>query len=76
VDLPNDKSDPFTDGRDEKVDGSDGKGAVNAPIHVFTVGTPAAAPPSQTPSGDPPMRIWHRRLIAEAVGTIVYSDPI
>jgi hypothetical protein len=76
VDLPHDGSDPSTDGRDGKDDGSDGKSDVNAPIRVFTAGTPAAALPSQTPNGDPPLCVWRRKLIEAAVGTFVYGDPI
>jgi hypothetical protein len=52
VDLPHDGSNPVTDGRDEKIDGSDGKSAGNALIRVFTAGTPAAAPPSQIPTDE------------------------
>jgi hypothetical protein len=76
VDLPRDGSDPFTDGRDGKVDGTDERSAANAPQRASAVETTAAASPQQTPNGDPPLRVWHRRLIAAAVGTFVYGDPI
>jgi hypothetical protein len=76
VDLPHDGNDPFTDGRDGKVDGTDERSAAKAPQRVFTAGTPAAAPPSQTPSGDPPMRVWRCELIAAAVDTIVHGAPL
>jgi hypothetical protein len=76
VDLPHDGSDPSTDGRDGRDDGSDGKSDINAPVRIFTAGTPAAAPLSHTPNGDPPLRVWRRKLIEAAVGTFVYGDPI
>jgi hypothetical protein len=76
VDLPHDGSDPSTDGRDGRDDGSDGKSDINAPVRVYTAGTPAAAPPSHTPNGDPPLRVWRHKLIEAAVGTFVYGDPI
>jgi hypothetical protein len=76
VDLPHDGFDPSTDGRDGKDDGSDGKSAVNTPVHVFTAGIPAAAPPSQTPNGEPPLHVWHCKLIEAAVSTFVYGNPI
>jgi hypothetical protein len=74
VDLPHDGSDPFTDGRDGNVDGSDGKSAVNAPIHVFTVGTPAAASPPPAPTGEPPLRVWRRGLIADITHAIPHEE--
>jgi hypothetical protein len=76
VDLPHDGSDPFTNGRDGKVDGTDDRSAAKAPQCVFTAGIPAAAPPSQTPSGDPPIHVWHCELIAAAVDTIVHGAPL
>jgi hypothetical protein len=66
----------FTDGRDRKVDGTDERSAANAPQHASTVETTAAASPQQTPNGDPPLRVWHHRLIAAVVNTIVYDNPI
>jgi hypothetical protein len=80
VDLPNDKSDPFTNGRDEKVDGSEEKGAVNAPVRVFTAGTPAAAPPPPAPPGEPqwpgepPLRVWRRELIQDVAYAITNRE--
>jgi hypothetical protein len=76
VDLPHDGSDPITAGRDGKVDGTDENSPVNAPQRGPAVETTAATPPQQTPNGDPPLRVWRRTLIAEAVGTFVYDDPI
>jgi hypothetical protein len=74
VDLPHDGSDPFTDGRDGKVDGSDGKRAVNMPIHVFTAGIPAAASPPPLPTGEPPLCVWHRGLIADVPHAILHEE--
>jgi hypothetical protein len=76
VDLPRDGSDPFTDARDGKVDGTDERSAANAPQRASAVETTAAASPQQTPNGDPALRVWHRSQIAAAVNTIVYDDPI
>jgi regulator of replication initiation timing len=76
VDPPNDGNDLSLDGGDGKVDGTDERSAVNAPQRVFTAGTPAAASPSQTPSGDSPLRIWRCELIAAAVDTIVHDGPL
>jgi hypothetical protein len=76
VDLPHDGSDPFTDGRDGKVDGPDERSAANTPQRASAVGTTAAPSPQQTPNGDPPLRVWHHELIAAAVNTIVYDTPM
>jgi hypothetical protein len=76
VDLPHDGSDPSTDGRDGKVDGTDDRGTANAPQRASAVETTAAPSPQQTPKGDPPLCIWHRKLIEAAVGTFAYGDPI
>jgi hypothetical protein len=76
VDLPEDESDSSIDGRDGKVDGTDGKSAVNAPQRVSAAETTAAASPQQTPTGDPPLRLWHRGLIAAAVNSIPHDAPI
>jgi hypothetical protein len=76
VDLPHNGSDPFTDGRDGKVDGTDKRSAANTPQCASAIETTAAAPPQQTPNRDPPLRVWHHRLIAAVVNTIVYDDPI
>jgi hypothetical protein len=73
VDLPHDGSDPFTDGRDGKVDGTDERSAANPPQHASAVETTAAPSPQQTPNGDPPLHIWRRELIAAAVNTIVHD---
>jgi hypothetical protein len=74
ADLPHDGSDPSTDGRDGKVDGSDGKSAVNAPMHVFTAGIPAAASPPPAPTGEPPLRVWRRGLIADVTHAILHEE--
>jgi hypothetical protein len=76
VDLPRNGSNPSTAGRDGKVDGTDENSAVNAPQRGPAAETAAAIPPQQTPNGDPPLRVWRHRLIAEVVGTFVYDDPI
>jgi ABC-type Zn2+ transport system substrate-binding protein/surface adhesin len=76
VDLPEDESDSSFDGRDGKVDGTDGKSTVNAPQHVSAAETTAAASPQQTPTGDPPLHIWHRGLIAAAVNTVLHDVPM
>jgi hypothetical protein len=76
VDLPHDGSDPFTNGRDGKVDGTDERSAASAPQCTSAVGTTAAPSPQQTPNGDPPLHVWQRELIAAAVDTIVYDAPL
>jgi hypothetical protein len=45
VDLPRNGSDPFTDGRDGNVDGTDERRAANAPQRASAVETTAAASP-------------------------------
>jgi hypothetical protein len=80
VDLPRDGSDPFTDGRDGKVDGTDARSAANAPQRVFTVGTPAAASPLPAPTGapqwptEPALRMWHCGLIADVAYAITNEE--
>jgi hypothetical protein len=76
VDLPHDRSDPFTDGRDGKVDGTDERSAANAPQHASAVGTTAAPSPQQTPNRDPLLHIWCHELITAAVNTIVHDAPL
>jgi hypothetical protein len=76
VDLPHDGSDPFTDGRDGKVDGTDERSAANTPQRTSAVGTTATPSPQQTPNGDPPLHVWRRELIAAAVDTIVHDAPM
>jgi hypothetical protein len=76
VDLPEDGSDPFTDRRDGKVDGTDERSTANAPQCTSAVGTTAAPSPQQTPNGDPPLHVWHHELIAAAVDTIVHDAPL
>jgi hypothetical protein len=76
VNLPEDEFASSFDGRDGKVDGTDGKSAVNALQRVSAAETTAAASPQQTPTGDPPLCIWHRGLIAAAVNTILHDVPM
>jgi hypothetical protein len=76
VDLPHDGSDPFTDRRDGNIDGTDERSAANAPQYASAIETTTAALPQQIPNRDPPLHIWHHRLIAAAVNTIVDDDPI
>jgi hypothetical protein len=76
VDLPHDGSNPFTDGRDGKVDGTDERSAANVPQCTSAVETPAAASPQQTPNGEPLLRIWHRELITAAVNNVLYDGPM
>jgi regulator of replication initiation timing len=76
VDPPNDGNNLSLDGGDGKVDGTDERSAANMPQRVSAADTTAVASPSQTPSGDPPLRIWHRELIAAAVDTIVHDAPL
>jgi hypothetical protein len=76
VDLPADESDSSFDGRDSKVDGTDGKSTVNALQHVSAAETKAAASPQQRPTGDPPLRLWDHGLIAAAVNSILRDAPI
>jgi hypothetical protein len=70
VDLPHDGSDPFTDGRAGKVDGSDGKSTVNAPQCVSAAETTAAASPQPPPdvATDHP---WQERLAREATAAYI-----
>jgi hypothetical protein len=76
VDLPHDGSDPITDGRHGKVDGTDERRAVNTPQRVSAAETTAAASLQQTPSGDPALRVWRHELIAAAIHTIVHDAPM
>jgi hypothetical protein len=76
VDLPHDGSDPITDGRDGKVDGSDDKSTVNAPMRVFTAGIPAAASPPPAPTGEPPLRVWCCGLIADVAYAITNEEQL
>jgi hypothetical protein len=76
VDLPEDESDSSFDGRGGKVDGTDGKSAVNTLQRVSAAETTAAASPQQTPTGDPPLRIWHRGLITTEVNTVLHDAPM
>jgi hypothetical protein len=76
VNLPKHESDSSFDGRDGKVDGTDGKSAVNALQCISGAETTAAASPQQTPTGDPPLRIWSRGLIAAALNTILDDAPM
>jgi hypothetical protein len=73
VDLPEDESDSSFDGRHGKVAGTNGKSAVNALQGVSAAETKAAASLQQTPTGDPPLHIWHRGLIAAVVNTVLYD---
>jgi hypothetical protein len=82
VDLPRDGSDPFTDGRDGKVDGTDERSAANAPQRVFMAGTPAAASPPPAPTGEPqwprepPLHVWRRGLIADVAYAITNEEQL
>jgi regulator of replication initiation timing len=76
VDLPHDGSDPFTDGRDGNIDGTDERSAVNAPQRAPATEITAAASPQQTPTGDPLLHIWHHELIAAAIDTIIHDAPM
>jgi hypothetical protein len=76
VDLSEDESDSSFDGRDGKDDGTDGKSAVNAFQRVSAAESTAAASPQQTPTRDPPLRIWHRGLIAATVNTVLHGAPM
>jgi hypothetical protein len=76
VDLPEDESDSSFDARDGNVDGTDGKSAVNAPQRVSAAETTAAASPQQTPTGDPPLHLWHCGRIAAAVKSILHDAPM
>jgi hypothetical protein len=76
VDLPEDESDSSFDGRDGKVDRTDGKSTVNAAQCISAAETTAAASPQQTPTGDPPLHLWHRGPIAAAVNTILHDAPM
>jgi hypothetical protein len=70
VDLPRPGSDLFTDGRDGKVNGSDGKSAVNAPQHVPAAETTAAAS-TQPPPIMAPDHSWHESLAREAIAAYI-----
>jgi hypothetical protein len=75
VDLPEDGSHPTFDGRDGKVDGTDGKSVVNAPQRTSAAETTAAAS-SQLPPDVAPDRLWHERLVREAIAAYIGTDPI
>jgi hypothetical protein len=70
VDLPHDGSDPFTDGRAGKVDGSDGKSTVNVPQCVSAAETTAAAS-TQPPPNMAPDHSWHEQLAREAIAAYI-----
>jgi hypothetical protein len=76
VDLPYDGSDPFTDGRDRNIDGTDKRSTANMLQHISAAETIAAASPLPIPTGDPPLCIWHCGLIAAVVNTVVHNNPI
>jgi hypothetical protein len=77
VDLPEDESDSSFDGRDGKVNGTDGKSTVNTPQRVSAAETTAAAsPPQQPPNGDPPLRIRCHGLIAATVNAVLHGAPM
>jgi hypothetical protein len=75
VDLPEDGSHPTFDGRDGKVDGTDGKSVVNAPQRTSAAETTAAAS-SQLPPDVAPDHLWHERLVREAIAAYIGTDPI
>jgi hypothetical protein len=76
VDLPRDGSDPITAGKDGKVDGTDERSAANAPQRVSAAETAAATSPPQQPTGEPPLRLWCRGLIADVVNNVLHDEPI
>jgi hypothetical protein len=76
VDPLNDGNNLSLDGGDRKVDRTDERSAVNMLQYTSAIETTAAASPQQTPNGDPPLHVWHQRLIAAVVNTIVHDDPI
>jgi hypothetical protein len=75
VDLPEDGSNPTSDGTDGKVDGTDAKSVVNAPQCVSTAETTAAASP-QLPPDMAPDHLWHEHLAREPVAAYIGTDPI
>jgi hypothetical protein len=76
VDPPNDGNNLSLDGGDGIVDGTDERGTVNMPQHASAVETTAATSPQQTPTGDPPLHIWHRGLIADVVNAVLHDVPM
>jgi hypothetical protein len=73
---PNDGNSLSLDGGDGKVDGTDARSAVNMPQCVAAAEITAAASPQQTATGDPPLHVWRRELIAAAIDTIVHDAPM
>jgi chromosome segregation ATPase len=43
-------------------------------MHVFTAGIPAAASPPPAPTGEPPLRVWRRGLIADVTHAILHEE--
>ncbi|KAI5817775.1 hypothetical protein BZA77DRAFT_352337 [Pyronema omphalodes] len=78
VDLPEDRSDSTSDGRDGKVDENDGFSAGNTLQRAPSVASEAPPPPPRyaTNYGDSPVRKWRKELVHEAVSAYVFGAEI
>jgi hypothetical protein len=76
VDLRHDRSDPFTDKRDGKVDRTDERSTVNVLQCTSAAETTVATLPQQTLTRDPPLHIWHHELITTVIDTVIHDAPI
>ncbi|KAI5811936.1 hypothetical protein BZA77DRAFT_360120 [Pyronema omphalodes] len=78
VDLPEDRSDSTFDGRDGKVDESDGFSAGNTLQRAPSVASEAPPPPPRYANdyGDSPVRKWRKELVHEAVSAYVFGAEI
>jgi regulator of replication initiation timing len=78
VDLPDDRSDSTFDGRDGKVDESDGSSAGNTLQHVPSAASkaPPPSPRYATTYGESPVRKWRTELVHEGINAHVFGDEI
>jgi hypothetical protein len=78
VDLPEDGSTSTVDGRDGKVDESDGFSAGNTLQRAPSAASEAPPPPPRytTDYGDSPVRKWCKELVNEAVSAYVFGAEI
>jgi hypothetical protein len=78
VDLPDDGSNSTFDGRDGKVDESDGFSAGNTLQHAPSAASEAPPPPPRYSDdyGETPVRKWRRELVNEGVCAHVFGGEI
>jgi hypothetical protein len=78
VDLPEDGSNSTFDGRDGKLDESDGFSAGNKPQRVPSAASEAPPPPPRytTDYGESPARKWRKELVNEGVRAYVFGAEI